>query len=236
MKFGDGRRVLLIALLALHGSTQHLVAGAAHQHRLHLIVREDRPAERRRARQHRQVAVRVEGARCRMSALCPRRGRSPPSTSWRPACSSACRGACRTGRCGRRRWRWHAHHEALQDADARMGIENAHEEEDRRAPSHCRHRAAACSHSPRPQRAQKSRTLPALKPSLRCGGDNGCGGRRRSPASGHLGFLCGGDLGPGGVAQEEIVELPAEGDSRTRSAFTARSRRTARPDPHCEVS
>ena len=101
-EFEHGRRVLLAAA-ALVGQHAHLVAGAAHQRRLDLIVRQDVAAERRPARQHRQVAMRRRRARCGRARCGPRTARNRRPTRRCPSCRRACRGACRTGTCARTR-------------------------------------------------------------------------------------------------------------------------------------
>jgi hypothetical protein len=60
----------------------HLVAGAAHEGRLDLIMRQHVAAERRPAGQNRQLAVFEEG-RMRTSALWPQNGpQSPTHQAW----------------------------------------------------------------------------------------------------------------------------------------------------------
>ena len=71
-----GRRVLLPAA-HLDRQHAHLVAGAAHQRRLDLVVAHHRPAERRPARQHRQMALVAEG-RDPDQALWPQNGPQSP--------------------------------------------------------------------------------------------------------------------------------------------------------------
>ena len=120
------------------------------------------------------------------------------------------------------------------------GLHDAHHAHDRRRrPSGCRRRAAASVRSRAPQRSQNSRTLPALKPVLSCGGgsDSRCGGRARArlPAA-KARLLGGGDVGVVGVAEHEIGEAPPCPVASRLSLTDARAGRRRGPGPRCAAS
>ncbi len=209
-----GRRVLLpaAALLRQHA---HLVAGPAHQRRLDLVVREHVAAERRLARQDRQVAVLAERARCARARCGPRTGRNRRSTRPSPWCRRACRGACRTGRCARRRSRDGTPTTRL----CRMpSLGCACMMRTRRTIGVAGHQAVGVERQHEvevaPQRSQKSRTLPALKPVL-------LGAAAIDDA------LRIADVAPPGGDGR----LLGGGDRRARWCRSGRNRRSASPSP-----
>ncbi len=123
------RRVLLPAA-NLFGQHPHLVAGAAHQGRLHLIVRQDMATERRLAGQEGQVAFGIKRQHAHQRIV-PPKGPAvahPPGLTHgvgaHPVAHAELENAGKSARRG------HADHEALQDANLRMRLHHAHQAHD----------------------------------------------------------------------------------------------------------
>ena len=108
----------------------HLVAGAAHERRLDLIVAEHMAAERRLARQDGQIALLGERLDAHDRVVAPERAAiaDPPGLAHGVGAHAVAHAELEDAR--ERRLRRHADDERLQDADLRMRLHHAHELDD----------------------------------------------------------------------------------------------------------
>ena len=112
------------------GQHAHLVAGAAHQGGLDLVVGEHVAAERRFARQHRQVALLVERLDAHQRVVAPERPAvaHPPGLAHGVGAHAVAHAELEDAR--ERAGRRHADHQALQDADLGVRLHHAHQAHD----------------------------------------------------------------------------------------------------------
>ena len=130
-KFDQRRRVLLPAEVLL-GQHAHVVAGAPHQRRLDLVVAQHMAAEHAAARQLRDVAMRDERRDADDGVVAPVGAAIalPPGRADGPGAHAEPHAELEEAR--ERAGRGQADDEALQNAELRIGLHDAHQAQDRR--------------------------------------------------------------------------------------------------------
>ena len=128
----DQRRRVLLPAVVLVGQHADLVAGAAHQHRLDLVVAEDMAAaERALAEQSGSWQCAMNGAMPDDRVVAPVGAAIalPPGAAERVGAHAEPHAELEDA--GEGAGRRHADDQALQDADARIGLHDAHQPQDR---------------------------------------------------------------------------------------------------------
>jgi hypothetical protein len=126
----EDRRWIFLPRAHLHRQNAAFVAGAAHERRLHLVVTEDVAAQRRSARQNRQMAILDKGLDAHHGVMAPERTAiaHPPGLPHGVAAHAVPHAELEDAREGR--LRRHADNQALEDADLRIGLHHAHQLDD----------------------------------------------------------------------------------------------------------